>query len=971
MFVILGPASVQVNDEDVPLGSGRQRALLALLLFHLGENVSIDRIVDHLWPGSAVSSRRRTLHEVVSRARAVLRDVDGHTELHRCGAAYRLVTATRQVDYHYFRELVASARRILAEDPERAADTVTLALQLWRGRPLAELSSAEAELLRDRMRERYLEGMRTLIDAHLAANRPEPALHTVEMIIDEQTVDSGLAHAKVRALLELGRRDEAAVFARKFHREYHREMGAPPDLDLLALIRRDRQRLANLANGALDSRFGPPAAATSITHSPPRQIRPRAPRLIGRDESLVALDNLVERMSARTILLTGMPGVGKTTLATHWGHQHADRYPDGQLYLDLQGHGPGDPVNPGDALGRLLGALGVPPSLVPADTDQRHERYDQALYRKRVLIILDNVRDSDHVRPLLTNAVTCLTIVISRNRTHGLLHSDSTLALSVEPLDAEQSEQLLDHLAHTGTDPAHRQTDGLRALARLSGGLPLALSIIGAYVNDRPGIDLADLADNLATELLDRDVDDSRDITLRTVFNWSYQALEPGDARLFRTLGLFPGATISTGAATALLGENAARGLDKLIRANLVKGESARYHSVHDLLRRYTIDLAATDLSNQERRDARHRLFNWYLHTAAAAAALLAPNGDPVPDMPTTPPTESQRFDTAAAALAWIDAERPNLLAVVRAATTTGMHRYAWQIAANVHQSLSRRGRLDEVLDLLHCAATAAVADAHDHGHVGTMLNIAATHFAMHDYRRSAEVCAEALRLAREKKLPNCELAGLHNLGSAYLKAGEPARAVPLLDEVLDAVTRAGFLPGQAATLISLGDARRALRQHDAAATCYHQAHTLFERINEPRGQGRAQIRLAELQLALDDPERALRYCTTALAIYERFHDDTHHSDAMIIAADAHRMLGHQHDAQHFATDALTLCDTLGDLHRRAKALAVLADSLAATGDRAGALTRCEQALAITAELTDPEARTVHQRLHATAAALG
>ncbi|WFE20515.1 tetratricopeptide repeat protein [Solwaraspora sp. WMMD937] len=966
MFVILGPTSLQVNGDDIHLGPARQRALLAVLLYHAGESVPKGAILEHLWPGQA-SRRRGGLHELVSRVRAVLRAAGQRDALVRSGTGYRLDVSTDLVDYHRFCDLVGKARQLLPDDPPAAVAVAEEALRLWRDEPLAELRSAEAELMRDRMQERHIEVHRIRADALIGAGRPGRAVDDLARIIQRHPYDVELAHRMVLALAAAGRADDAMRFARSFIGTYESEVGMPPYIDLIASVKREQEIAARRVNGALDTKFGLTPPASPTTGPPPRQIHPRAARLVGRASALASLDEIVSSTMVPTILLTGMPGVGKTTLAAHWAHLHAEQFPDGQLYLDAQGHGPGPGVTPVDALGRFLTALGLAPALIPADTALRRDRYNQLLQGRKVLIILDNVRDDDQVAPLLTNSTTCLTIVISRNRLRGLRVLGGTRHLHLEPLTPDESVDLLTH--HVHHTPHHDQPDSLRALANLSGGLPLALSIVGAYVSDRPGIDLTNLARDLAAELLDHDGDDGRATTLRTVFGWSYQALEPTAARLFRLLGLFPGAKFSEGAAAALLAAPARDALNALIRASLIRTEAPSHHSLHDLLRRYTVDLAATTLTPDERRAALHRLFDWYLHTAAATAAILAPGENPVPDMapPRIPP---QTFDTGPAALAWIDAERANLTTVVHAAAASGFHRYAWQIAGNVHRTLSRSGRQDDVLDLLRTAVDAAVADRHDLGHVGTTNNLAATYFATHDYRRAAAGFAEALRIARDKGLTEVEGATLHNLGAAHLNAGDAARAITLLRQSLDITEQARFLAGQAATLLRLGNAHQALHQYDAAVTCYTDALRRAEQGRDQRGRGRIQVRLAELHLTLDDPALALTHCAAALAIHQQTRDDTAHCDALLTAADAHRRLDRHHDAQRTATRALQLSDTIGDLHRRARALAVLADSLAATGDRAGARARCEEALTITADLTDPQARTVHQRLHATAAAL-
>ncbi|MFY1638292.1 AfsR/SARP family transcriptional regulator [Solwaraspora sp. WMMB335] len=974
-FVILGPTSLSINKAEIALGPTRQRALLAVLLYRAGNIVRPHDIVEYLWPDESVESRRRGLHELVSRVRAVLRGAGLDGVLPRVSGAggYRLDIDPDVIDYHRFRRLVRQARAAAGgQQHDQAISLLDSAVALWRDEPLADLRSARAEHLRRDIHDNYLEAHQLLATSRLMTGQHEKVLRDLEPLIRDNMLREELAAIWVRALLGAGRLGEAKIFSADFHRTYRKTMRLDPAIDLNELIRADRKIVASRSNGTRNERYTNRTAAA--TPNPvPQQVHPKAAHFTGRENLLALLDEIESGSTVRTVLLAGMPGVGKTALAAHWAHLRRDRFPDGQLYLDAEAYGPVSAVAPAEALNRFLIALGVPPARVPIDLQQRRERYQQILHDRKLLVVIDNVRDSEHVRPLLTNAPGCLTIVISRNQLRWLPVFAGVRHLPVRPLTAAEAHVLLDRL--TRDAQVRDQPDSLRALAGLSAGLPLALSIIGAYVSDRPGIDIAELAGELATELLDCDADESSDITLRTIFGWSYQALAPDPARLFRLLGLFPGSTISISAASALLGDAnvASDSLNALVRANLVNhAKTPRRYGMHDLLRLYAVSLAARHIAAPEQRAALHRILDWYLHSASRAARLLAPGHEPVPDMPPALLTTPQPLTTDTEAMSWITAERPNLGAVVTAAADSGFPRYAWQIAGNVHQALSRSGRQDDVLDLLHTAVAAAAADRHDLGHVGMMLNIAATHFARHDYPRAAAGFVEALHTARRKGIAEGENAGLHNLGSAYLKSGDPARAVALLREAFRASEQSGYLLGQAANLTAMGDAYRALRQFDRAAGCYTDASDRFHQVGELRGEGRIAVRMAVLQLDLGNAAEALDFCTTAIAIYQRSPDDAHHCDALTTAADARRLLGHHAEAEQNVETALSLSEAIGDNYRRVRGLGVLADILVETGRRTDACSRCDEALDLVVDLAqaDDEAQALRERLLATMAAV-
>ncbi|MGI5145370.1 ATP-binding protein [Plantactinospora sp. CA-294935] len=684
---------------------------------------------------------------------------------------------------------------------------------------------------------------------------------------------------------------------------------------------------------------------------------------------LAELDTTVRTPApgGQVVVVNGMPGVGKTTLVVHWAHRHRDRFPDGQLWLSADAYGPTPPVSPEDALGRFLRALGVPADRVPAGGEQRRERFNQLLAGRRILIVLDNVRNSDQVRPLLPTAEGCVVVVTSRNRLMSLTIRQGIPSVTVPPLSDEDRRTLLSRVI--GTARAAGEPGPVETLAQFSDGLPLALRIMGEHITARSRASVADLVDELWGRLLDSPddhEDEEDDAKLSTVFAWSYNELDPPAGRLFRLLGLHPGRNVSPTAAAALLGaepRTAERLLDALAKRHLVNHDAARRYRLHDLLRRYAAHRAEQDEPAECRRAALRRLLDWYLLSAVNAARVLSPHRPPVPDLPDDDTVEPLRFDGDAEAQRWCEAERANLAAVVRSAADNGFHRHAWQIPGAIHDAFGRYGRQDDVLVMHQIALTAAEADGHQIGQIGTLNNLGWTYFALHDYHRAASGFEAGLRLARRIGATGPVNVCSHNLANVHLKTGEVRKAIEIFKRVLAGCRESADLLGQAATLHRLGDAQQQLRRYDQAAACYQEALVIREGLGAWRDQAVTHERLAALRLRTGDPEGALRHCELALALQERARDDATRCDILITGADAERALGRYPAALERAYAAIALSDGIADSRRRAAGLAVLADTFLARGDLPASYDHCLEALGIIGELTGSDLDPVLDRL--------
>ena len=942
-FGILGPTELRQAETLIPLGATKQRGLLALLLLYAGRPVRVDTLVEHLWPGSGgTGDRRKIIYSMVSRLRSVLvRNGVPHT-LRRVGGAYQLdVDPSTVVDLQEFRALVDRARAALAADrPAAAVADLERAVALWRAEPMADLRGPAAEHLRRQLNDHLLEARKLLAEGRLRTGRHDAVLGDLEGLLQEYDLDETLARYWITALCAAGREDEARRYLTVFRKQFRREQHVDPQIDLDAI------------------RSGRPQPTTSRPH----QLPPDIPGFVGRTDLLAELDKLAEPGPGRpnVVVITGMAGVGKTTLAIHWARRHLDDFADGQLVVDAAGFGPGAPIDPKEALGRFLHALGVPPDRIPEDAEDRRHRFNDLLDGRRMLILLDNVGDSDRARPLIPAAPTCLTLITSRHRLPSLTIRDGVHNLSGPPLPEDEAGALLARIV--GERRAAEEPAALERLAAIAAGLPLALRVIGQHVAERPLARIADLAEELREQVLW--AGSSRGI-LNTVFGWSYRALPPAAAALFRRLALHPGSRISLEAAAALAGADlheTERTLNLLARASMIDHDTARHYRLHDLLRQFAETRGATEDTPAEIAAVRSAITTWFLRSAANAAAILVPHLPPVPDLPPPPPYVME-FATEPAALTWCQAERENIVAATRYAARHGLHRLGWQLPAAVYEIFRRTGRFDGLIELNEAAVDAARLDGHAFGEVASLNNLGCAMLDTYRYDGAVRVLTAGRQRAAETGDEAAESICAHNLAAGFLGLGDTHRAIGIFHEVRAVSCRLGNRYGESATLHQLGDAYRRVNRPDRALSAYREALAIREEIGSIGGQGLTHHQISTLHLEAGELELAAEHCAAALAMHELIQAAAGRCDALITMADIEHAAG-GHDAARYARAAVPAAVELGDSRRRVRALTTLAEVVADHPDES-ARVRAE-AMEIAAELSGPDVLPLLKRLFTT-----
>ncbi|MEU7823691.1 BTAD domain-containing putative transcriptional regulator [Catellatospora sp. NPDC049133] len=602
-FSVLGSIRINRAGAELTLGTRQQRLVLALLLARAGSPVSLAELVDLLWDEQAPASAVNVVHRHIGELRRLLepglptRSTGRHILRELSG--YRLRVDEQSLDLLRFRALSRSARRSLQDgDPESALRHGLDGLALWRGRCAAGLEPAsrrhpvflavEAE---------RAQTVREAADAAERCGRLGEVLAPLRQAAELHPLDESLQSRLLLALAADGRQAEAVEVYRMVRRRLADDLGVEPGEEL----REAYDRL-------LHQRTRPVPAGPSSALPRPAQLPPDLPAFHGRDELIAEARAALARPDGPAVLaIDGMPGVGKTALAVHLAHELAAGYPDGQLYVDLRGHGREVVMGADEALRGLLGSLGVPRDGIPAELHAQAGLYRSRLAGRRLLIVLDNCRDAEQVRHLLPGGSGCLVIVTSRSRLDALQTTAGAHRLPLGlPGDGEARAMLLDLLGgHGPADPS-----AVDAVVAACGRLPLALAIAAARAASRAQTSSAQLADAGSPTDLDGFDGDDPQTGLRAVFSWSYEALSAPAARLFRLLPLHPGPDISVAGAAALAGVPPRVGralLGELSRAHLISEDAPGHFGVHGLLLAFAAELGEDGDSPAERAAARSR----------------------------------------------------------------------------------------------------------------------------------------------------------------------------------------------------------------------------------------------------------------------------------------------------------------------------------------------------------------------------
>ncbi|MEU6857288.1 BTAD domain-containing putative transcriptional regulator [Glycomyces sp. NPDC046736] len=910
-FRLLGALEVVGDGGRVPVRGRHHPKLLAILLDEANRVVPVDRITAGLWDGVPPESARQQVQNVVAGLRRQLGP--GGSRLETVGHGYRLRVDRSELDLLRCKDKAAEADKLRAAgDRVGAAAALRAALDEWRGSPFAGLEGRMIEAAARRLEEYRLALLEARFADELELGRDPSA--ELRQLAAEHPLRQRFTELLMLALHRTGRTPEALGLYAELRTRLAEELGIDPG-----------ERLRDLHTAILRDKPAPPAPSTST--DAPALLPPGIPTFTGRCGELASLDALLAAEGTRIGAITGTGGVGKTTLAVHWGHGVADRFPDGQLFVNLRGFEvEGAALAPEEAVRVLLGALGVPHQRIPADPQARFALYRSIMSGKRALVILDNAADAAHARPLVPGGTGNVTLVTSRNPLFGLIAVQGAQAFSVPELTVEEARSLL--AARIGRERIAAEPEATVRIIDRCARLPLALAIMGAMAVVHPQFSLGTIADELKFEegRLDAFCGDDAATDLRAVFHTSYRGLDPVAARLFRFLGLHPGPEITAPAAASLLAvpvERARRALFDLLREHLLSEVEPGRFGFHDLLRAYSVELSRSDAPD-EREAAADRMFDHYLQNCDTAYAMTEGDRDFFTVEAPLPGVVLEPIGDLSEALHWFGAERRTLPAVIDRAAATGRGSLSWKLAWAFKEHVFRQGDWHEGLATQRTVLEAAQRD----GDVAAQLHARRTLSVLLGHLGESEQAREQLELALElwdESQGDLLLARLH-LGMTHL-----------LDRLDD-------------TEGAIGHGRLALE--------------VSRRSGNERNESRALSVLAWNLTQIGRLDEALDHAERAMEIQTRFDAKV----AMAGTLDTIGVIRHRQGRLDLALEcfnrSLAMASELGHRWLEADTLTHLGDARAAHGETAGAREAWRGASERYAELgADETARNVREKL--------
>jgi DNA-binding SARP family transcriptional activator/Tfp pilus assembly protein PilF len=904
-FTVLGPVRAWRDSAEVMLGTVQQRATLAVLLLNGNTHVSVDELVDALWGATPPKSAGRVIRTYVYRLRKALQS----PVIESVGGGYLVRVNASTLDLAAFTQARTDADNARRDkDPETAATRLREALALWQGQPLADIQGPYAETQRENLARLRQAATESRLAAEVELGAPGEIVAELTGLVKENPLHERFRELLMLALYHRGQQAQALEMYRDAVSVLSNELGIEPGPRLRAVHERILQSDPDL----LTTR--PPTPRASV--ATPAQLPADLPTFAGRRTDLKRIDATLPTTEAVAVtVITGMAGVGKTTLAVRWAHQVAPRFPDGAIYLDLHGFGPADEVvQPGEAVSTVLTAFGVRHEHIPASSAAQAALYRSVLADRRVLLLLDNARDADQVRPMLPGTPGCLVIVTSRDQLTGLIARDGARPVHLDALPEDEAREFL--VGRMGEDRMAAEPDAVDEILDRCAGLPLALAIVATRAVTRPTFAVADIAAELraARDGLDAFADSDSTLDVRAVFSWSCRGLGPDAGRMFRLLAAQPGPDFAIPAAASILAVSPARVRTlaaELTRADLVAERSPGRYSYHDLLGAYAAELAARVDTETERETALHRLLDHYLHSAHAASALLYANADPLSLPPIAAGVVVERFTDTDAALRWLTTEHTALrAALTRAGGSALFDTHTCALAQTLSEFLQRQGRWEDQLNAQSLAVAAAqrLGDAaalgrahrslavtysrtshHDdaHRHFGLALELfdqlgdhagqARVHRALAASWGSQGRYDLALRHSRQAHdlyLPSADAPGqaaaLNDIGWCQTQLGDHRGALDSCLHARDLFQQLGNKDGEASTWDSLGYVHHQLGDLDQAARCFQQAVNLFRALGDLHSEATVLAHLGDTQQAASNTRAAWRSWHSAIGIYER-----------------------------------------------------------------------------------------------------
>ncbi|MFI6691305.1 AfsR/SARP family transcriptional regulator [Streptomyces sp. NPDC050433] len=1005
---------LRLNGRWLTLGSDKERVLLAALALDVGRPVAISEIMERLWDGDPPERARENAHTYVSRIRRRLRDAGtgpGAPTIVGRAHTYTLRTARDSVDWQCFQRFVDEAFTV--EGDERTVELLSRAEELWQGEALAGVPGFWAASVRKTLAETRLSASVSRIAVGLRLGRFADQVGELSALVDRHPGDETLLGQLMLAYYGSGRYADALRVHQRARQSLMAEYGALPGAELNTihqgvLARSPARELAH-GGGGKGRTAGPPAvvtpasvpapevagAAVTPRDVPPPRNLPQQPSLVGRRSELQALTSMIADQGAHggpvvsVEAVSGMAGVGKTALVVATARLLAERYPDGQLYIDLGAHSSAQkPLTARAALATLLRLLGAPAFSIPAELEGRTALWRTMLAERRMVIVLDDAAGPEQVGPLLPSGSPSLTIIASRRHLTGIPQ-----ALSV-PLDVLSKEDAITLFRGFAGEERTRDTVETARIVSLCGYLPLAIELVAHRFRARTSWTLGVLAERLArspgrlAEI--RTADQEQEMT--RAFALSYRTLTAQQRTAFRRLGLHPGPDFTADAAAALLGlplDTTERLLEGLLACHLLREPVPDRYRYHDLLREYAKGLPNSDDGERERRRAVARLTDFYVMTADLADRVAYPRRIRLDPLSTTAPY----FADADAARSWLAAERGNLLAVEDHARRGGAPERAAQLACALGGFLQAECYWQDARTLLRHAVAHWDRTANEPALCRTLIDLCAADASIGGYAEAADAGERALDLARALGDEPAEAEALRVLGTLNWHLGENRKALVLLQKSLAIKSLSGDVwdmarsrNNVAVTLLLLGERGRALVHFRNALTGFREAGDKIASAQTLNNVGQLQLQAGELASARHSLEESISFLEAAGSRYDRatvrrnlaevlvesgesaaalilfgetlsefraLADRKSQAEALVGIGEAHWRLGNAEASVEHLLQGLMIAQDIGAAHHEVQALRCLGRADFAGGRLAAATERLRAAVAVAARTHD------------------
>lgn len=962
-FRILGAVQLSAADGEVRTVSGRQLAVLSLLLVRARQVVSVDQLVDASWNEAPPSTARAQIQFCIHALRAEFDRMDLPAKIVTQSPGYRLDVADEDVDSLLFENMVHEARDLARNGMvDEASSSMRRALRLWRGASL----DCDSRVVRDHVAwldELHLEVIEECLGHELELGRHRELVGELKTLVAEHPLKEQFRYLLMLALYRSGRQNDALSVYRDGRALMVEELGLDPGVKL--------QRLSE-AILADDETLLVQAPRTSTADSRtswgrPRQLPTTIGDFAGRDELVDMVGRLLAsepepgpaRNAVPIVSLTGRAGVGKSALAVHVAHQVAtEHFPDGQLYINLHSNA-GNPVTAREALGRFLRAMGVNGASIPDSEDERGEMYRGLLADRRVLVVLEDAANEAQVRPVVPGSPTCAVLVTSRARLTGLFGS------RIVPIDVLSPRSSLAMLEGAiGRERVERERDAAGAIVAAVGGLPLALRVVGARLAAHPHWTLQSMVDRLADET--RRLDELRhgDMVVRSSLEMTCEVLDVGAADLMNRLGGLDADDLPAWTAAAVLDDaegDSLNRLDRLVDAHLVDttaGEaitSSRYR-FHDLVRIFARERLRQNEPSAESESIGRVLGGWLQLTGLAHRRLyggefVTLHGDgarwPVPAAYTD--------DVVDDPLRWLESERANICSAIRQGIDFGLDELCWDLSVSMVSLFEVRSYFDDWLATHEHSLAATRAAGNDRGSAALLCSLGSLYLNQSRLERARSALMPALELFAGLDDARGLALTRRNLGLLERMRGVADSARAYYVQSLEGFVVLGDLVGEASVLSQVAQIDLDEGDHGAALVKLERAAGICGEVRSPRIESQVRYKLGKALLALGEYESAGQVMAEVLDLVKNANDVQGESYAVHMLGVIERKRGRLARAAELLEKAIDLCARNLDHVGVARAQLELADVELTRGAPKQARMLAEQAHTIFVEYKIPK----------------